>query len=135
VKGVSPIIATVLLILISIATSLILWNWVSSTVSQTPSEPPFLSERVKIEAVSIEGNIVKVYVRNLVNNDVRVGPVYIINGSSGLTLAQNLSSVVIRGGDVAEVSVELKMLLPRGVYIAKVTTAKGYEASYVFAVT
>jgi hypothetical protein len=61
--------------------------------------------------------------------------VYIINGSSGLTLAQNLSSVVIRGGDVAEVSVELKMLLPRGVYIAKVTTAKGYEASYVFAVT
>jgi flagellin-like protein len=90
VKGVSPIIATVLLILISIATSLILWNWVSSTVSQTPSELPFLSERVKIEAVSIEGNIVKVYVRNLVNNDVRVGPVYIINGSSGSDISSEL---------------------------------------------
>lgn len=135
VRGVSPLVATVLLILISIATSVILWTWVSSMVSQTPSEMPFLTERIKIEAVSVNGNIVKIFVRNLMDNEVRIGSSYIVNGTSGLTIAQNLNSFRISGGGVIEVTVELRTILPKGVYIAKVTTSKGYEASYVFAVT
>jgi len=135
VKGVSPIIATVLLILISIAASLLMWTWVSSTVTQTPSEISFLSERVKVEAVGIEDNVVRIFIRNLVNSDVRVGSAYIINGTSGLTLAQNVTNIVIRGGEVAELRVVLRTTLPPGVYIAKVVTSRGYEASYIFAIT
>lgn len=136
-KGVSPIVATMMLILISLAASLILWTWVSTTLTQTtaPSELPFLSERVKIEAVSTESNEVKIYVRNLMNNEVRIGAVYIINGTSGLSIAQNLTSIAARGGEVVEIRVLLRTILPPGVYIAKVTTSRGYEASYVFAVT
>ncbi|MEM0453553.1 MAG: hypothetical protein QXO98_02720 [Sulfolobales archaeon] len=134
-RGVSPLVATVLLILISIATSVILWTWVSSMVSQTSSEVPFLTERIKIEAVSVSENIVRIFVRNLVDNEVKIGSSYIINGSSGLTIAQNLNSFRINGGSVVEIDIELKTILPKGVYIAKVTTIKGYEASYVFAVT
>ncbi len=135
VKGVSPLIATVLLILISVATSAILWVWVSSMVSQTPPEIPFISERVKIEAVNVNVNTVEIFVRNLMNNEVRIGSSYVINGSSGLTIAQNLSSFKIDSGDVVKITVELKTVLPKGVYIAKVTTIRGYEASYVFAIT
>ncbi len=135
VRGVSPLIATVLLILISIATSAILWTWVSSMVSQSNPEVPFLSERVKIEAVGVEGNVVRIFVRNLMDNEVRIGSSYLINGTSGLTIAQNLSSLQVKGGGVVEITVELKTMLSKGVYIAKVTTARGYEASYVFAVT
>ncbi|MEM2757019.1 MAG: hypothetical protein QW596_01040 [Sulfolobales archaeon] len=72
-RGVSPLVATVLLILISIATSVILWTWVSSMVSQTSSEVPFLTERIKIEAVSVSENIVRIFVRNLVDNEVKIG--------------------------------------------------------------
>lgn len=104
-------------------------------VSQTSSEVPFLTERIKIEAVSVSENIVRIFVRNLVDNEVKIGSSYIINGSSGLTIAQNLNSFRINGGSVVEIDIELKTILPKGVYIAKVTTIKGYEASYVFAVT
>lgn len=135
VKGVSPLIATVLLILISIAASVILWTWTSSMVSQAPSEIPFLTERVKIEAVSVEGNIVRVYVRNLMDNEVKIGSCYIINGTSGLALAHNLMTFQVGSGSAIGIVVELKTILPKGVYIAKVTTTKGYEASYVFTVT
>lgn len=137
VKGVSPIVATVMLILISLAASLILWTWISNTISQTAtsSEIYFLNERVRIEAVSAQSNLVKVYVRNLMSNDVKIGAVYIINGTSGIAIAQNLTSVTIGGGDVAEVVINLRTVLSPGVYIAKVTTVRGYEASYVFAVT
>ena len=134
-KGVSPIIATVLLILISIAASLLMWTWVSSTITQSPSDISFLSERVKIEAVGIEDNVVRIFIRNLANSDVRVGSIYIINGTSGLALAQNITNVVIKGGSVAELRVILRTTLPSGVYIAKVVTSRGYEASYIFAVT
>lgn len=80
-------------------------------------------------------NIVKLFIRNLMDNEVRIGSTYIVNGSSGLTIAQNLNSFNVGGGGIVEVTVELKTILPKGIYIAKVTTVKGYEASYVFAVT
>ncbi len=135
-KGVSPIVATIVLILISLAASLILWTWISNMISQTTtsSEIYFLNERVRIEAVSTQSNVVKVYVRNLMNNDVRIGAVYVINGTSGVAIAQNLTSVTIEGGNVAEIVISLKMVLSPGIYIVKVTTVRGYEASYVFAV-
>jgi len=126
----SYVVVFILLMFIPIA-SLILY------MHQAPVEPPFqafLSSRVKIEAVSVEGNNVNLFVRNVGRNPVEISISCIVNGTSGLVIACNVSRLSIEGGELIIINIELKMLLSPGVYIAKVATSRGYEASYIFAI-
>jgi flagellin-like protein len=52
-KGVSPIIATVILVLIAVAAGVMLWLWVSGFASTTPAQQQALNERIRIDAVQI----------------------------------------------------------------------------------
>jgi len=53
-KGVSPIVATAILVLISVVAGVLLWLWVSGFTSAATAEQPALAERIKIEAVKIK---------------------------------------------------------------------------------
>jgi hypothetical protein len=64
-KAISLVVATVVLVLISVVASAILWFWVSNFTSASTAQQPALNERIKIEAVEVSGDDVKVYVRNV----------------------------------------------------------------------
>jgi len=75
-KTVSPVVATLLLIVITIVASVIIWTWISSMVSQKPSQ--IIVEKV----VYIDKSIVGVTIRNIGATTVRIGDVNIKVGGS-----------------------------------------------------
>ena len=75
-KAVSPVVATLLLIVITIVASVIIWTWISGMVSQKPSQ--IIVEK----AVYIDKSIVGVTIRNIGATTVRIGDVNIkVDGS------------------------------------------------------
>ncbi|KSW12531.1 hypothetical protein CF15_07370 [Pyrodictium occultum] len=55
-RGVSPVVATALLILISVVTAALLYLWVSGTVQNVPQNANQLQEQIKIDAVEYTKN-------------------------------------------------------------------------------
>jgi flagellin-like protein len=140
-KGVSPIIATVILVLIAVAAGVMLWLWVSGFASTTPAQQQVLNERIKIDAVQISNNIVTIYVRNIGNSDVKIGAAYILD-TTGIIKATNTSTnanklPTISPGSVDTVKVDVSSAgLQAGyAYVAKVVTINGVEATYTFVYT
>ncbi|MEM2740340.1 MAG: archaellin/type IV pilin N-terminal domain-containing protein [Candidatus Bathyarchaeia archaeon] len=75
-KAVSPVVATLLLIVITMVASVIVWTWVSSMVSQKPSQ--IIVEKV----VYISKDLVGVTIRNIGATTVRIGDVNVKVGAS-----------------------------------------------------
>uniref|UniRef100_A0A7J3Z8H8 Flagellar biosynthesis protein FlaG n=1 Tax=Ignisphaera aggregans TaxID=334771 RepID=A0A7J3Z8H8_9CREN len=135
-KGVSPIIATVILVLIAVAAGVMLWLWVSGFASTTPTEQQALNERIRIDAVKIKDNIVTIYVRNIGNVDVKISAAYILD-TSNIIVASNTSTTempTVSRGAVEEVKVVVssEQLNPGYVYKVRVVTTNGVEATYTF---
>jgi flagellin-like protein len=139
-KGVSPIIATVILVIIAVAAGVMLWLWVSGFVSTTPAQQQALNERIKIDAVQIsDTTTVTIYVRNMGNSDVKIGAAYILD-TTGIIKATNTSTdklPKISPGSVNDVDVDVSNAdLQAGyAYVAKVVTINGVEATYTFVYT
>lgn len=68
-RAVSPVVATLLLIVIAVVASVIVWTWVSGLVSQQPSQ--VIVEKV----IYISGDLVGVTIRNIGSTTVRIGDV------------------------------------------------------------
>ena len=135
-KGVSPVIATIILVLIAVVAGVLLWLWVSGYSSALPSQNPALYERIKIDAVIVNTTknppIVTVYVRNVGNAAVSITHVYILmpNGVT-LTVNQLQQPVTIQPGQVQTVSIQFTGNSGYA-YVVKVVTANGVEAAYTF---
>jgi flagellin-like protein len=142
-KGVSPIIATVILVLIAVAAGVMLWLWVSGFASTTPAQQQALNERIRIDAVQVSTTdnttTVTIYVRNIGNSDVKIGAAYILD-TTGIIKATNTSTdklPTIQPNEVKTVLVSVKSnALSTGyAYVAKVVTINGVEATYTFVYT
>ena len=139
-KGVSPIIATVILVLIAVAAGVMLWLWVSGFASTTPTEQQALNERIRIDAVKIENNtgnnIVIIYVRNIGNVNVTISAAYILDISNIIVASNTDTSQMptVSRGAVGEVKVDVSSepLNPGYVYKVRVVTTNGVEATYTF---
>ncbi len=137
-KAISPVIATLLLILIAVAASILVYVWVTGYASSvTGTEATQLQERIKIDAVSPNATngyrSAMVYVRNIGDIQVNVSTVYIINQTTGEILGINSTGKVLSPGDVYGFNVTLSAPLKAGInYLAKAVTANGIEATYVF---
>ncbi len=143
-KGISPIIATVLLILIAIATGVIIYafatGWVGSRI--TSSGP---SSMISIEATSIKETSstntynITLYIRNIGSTKANISGVYLIDPSSGNILGANTTSSkfvpsypALNPGEVSEVSCNITTTtsLNDGYsYQIKVTTTDGSFAT------
>jgi len=138
-KGVSPIIATVILVLIAVAAGVMLWLWVSGFASTTPAQQQALNERIRIDAVQISDNTVTIYVRNIGNSDVKIGAAYILDTTGVIKAAYTSTNTnelpTISPGSVNTVSVESNALSTGYAYVAKVVTINGVEATYTFVYT
>jgi len=139
-KGVSPVIATLLLIVIAVAAAVLTYIWVTGYMGtlQSQAGAQQVEERIKIEGVSIDtenNNIQEIYIRNIGDVRVNVTTVYLIN-SSGI-LSREDPKTVLAPEELLEYSTNPAKiggvtLSPGGTYIVKAVTAKGTETTYQF---
>ena len=142
VKGISPVIATIILVLIAVVAGVLLWLWTSGFTSALPAQQQALYERIKIEGVKTQtttqsGQQVKqvtAYVRNVGNVDVKISTVYILYPNGTIIEVPNLASAIsVSPGSVAKVTVTVTQTYTAGyAYVIKVVTANGAEATYTF---
>ncbi|MEM1545006.1 MAG: archaellin/type IV pilin N-terminal domain-containing protein, partial [Candidatus Methanomethylicia archaeon] len=94
-KGVSPVIATLLLILIAVAAAVLVYMWVTGYVRTTATGGEEMAERIKIEAVSVSSSALTAYVRNVGDVTATIGAIYVIDRSGSIVgSSPNLSSDV-----------------------------------------
>jgi len=124
IRGVSPVVATALLVLIAIATAVLLYLWISGTVQNAPQSDIRLQERIKIDGVDRVNDIV--YVRNVGDVQVTISAVYVINQTTGEVVSSNTSvNTPIGPGKVGQIAVTIP---DSGTIIVKVVTKNGVEA-------
>jgi len=141
-KGISPIVSVILLILIAVAATVILFSWFSGTAGQNPTTEPGLQEKIKIDGVQVteDSNTSKyditIYVRNIGDVAVTISNAYIINASSGSVVATATASSDVGAGSTTTVTVDDAFAnTATGVFIAKVVTTNGVEATYTFSIS
>ena len=127
-KGVSPVIATLLLIVIAVAAAVVTYTFVMGFIgTTTTSTPPITTERIIVEAVEVETanqKVTNVYVRNIGSATVNVTAIYLVR-YDGVVVGSNTSvNTTISPG-------ELKQIFANIAY----TDAKPNELYYVQAVT
>ncbi|MEM0119725.1 MAG: archaellin/type IV pilin N-terminal domain-containing protein, partial [Thermofilaceae archaeon] len=134
-RGVSPVIATLLLIVIAVVAAVLAYIWVSGymgrVTSQAEGQASQLQERIKIDAVKVTGARVDINVTNIGDVDVTIASAYVLfeNKTAVCSSAPNKN---ISRGIAGYVSVSNCNLVTGTTYIAKVVTSKGVEATYSF---
>jgi flagellin-like protein len=132
IRGISPVVATALLVLIAIATAAILYLWVSGVASNQLGNEEVLYERIKIDAVQYSPGTVTIYVHNVGETPATISAAYVMNATG--TVAQNTAvDLNLDPGDVDTVTITGATLDP-GIYTVKVVTQNGVEATYTLVV-
>jgi len=137
-KGVSPVIATIILVLIAVAAGVLLWLWVSGYSSALPSQNPALYERIKIDAVNVSSGTttqMSIFVRNIGNTDVVISSIYILRPDGTMIESPSISTTTIEPGTVQKITVTLsqsQQYKSGYAYVVKVVTTNGVEATYTF---
>ena len=133
-KGVSPVIAVLLLIVIAVAAAILTYLWITGymgTVQQQGGTQQ-LQERIKVEGVDLSGSYLDaVYVRNVGDVQVTVNSIYLIL-PSGEAIRVYTGSTNINPKTVSRIDVTNTALTSGTTYIVKVTTSTGIEATYTF---
>ena len=135
-KGISPVIATLLLIVISVAAAVMTYIWLTRYMGtlQSQAGTSQLQERVKIEGVKIsekDDKITKIYVRNIGDVEVTIDAVYLID-SSGNILYKDDATLPLSPTDDNVLTVELTGLVEGKTYTVKIVTTRGTEFTYTF---
>ncbi len=130
-KGVSPVIATLLLIVIAVAAAVVTYSWVMGFIGTTTTAPAQTQARIVVDAVEYDssGPSITVYVRNVGNIKVTVDAVYVYWSYGTVQEAVTGLSTDINAGDVASVTANLSNALPSGTFYVKVTTEEGAVAT------
>ncbi|WP_148682133.1 archaellin/type IV pilin N-terminal domain-containing protein [Thermofilum adornatum] len=135
--GVSPVIATLLLIVIAVAAAVLAYIWIigyQGTLTQQASTAQ-LQERIKIEAVQYDSgtNTLTVYVRNIGDVNVVIDALYLYD-KTGTAIGQSTGvGLTLNPGEVKSGTVSLTGGLTSGqTYTVKAVTQKGTEATYTF---
>lgn len=126
-KGVSPVAASLLILVITVAAAVITYVWVTSYLSfmEGGVEASQMSELLKVEEVSYDGRSVKLLVRNIGGAKATLRAVYVMQ--DGVAAAAAGLDVDLEPGQAAVLS--LSAQLAPGSYTVKVVTARGVEAA------
>jgi len=145
-KAVSPIVATLLLILIAVAAAVVLYSWVSGLSSSTKSTGAektgiaFTIEAAKLYAnttynSTTYGANVTIYVRNVGSVPIDNGTwsLYVLDPTKGTVITQNVSwtfNKTMSPGELYNITVKLDTGLTTGdYYIVKVVSPQGVSDS------
>ncbi|MEM0493763.1 MAG: archaellin/type IV pilin N-terminal domain-containing protein [Thermofilum sp.] len=134
-KGISPVIATLLLIVIAVVAAVLTYIWVTGYMGTlSPREVPGqLRERIKIDAVSYNTttNTVSIYVSNIGEVDTSIISAYVLT-ESFTAVCGGGAAVAIPRASTEAVNLGNCALAAGTTYIAKVSSSGGAEATYVF---
>jgi len=135
-KGLEPIVAAVLLIVVAVIGAVLVYLWYSGYVTRATSQAEQLSsaEQLKIEAVEVSNGTVTIYVRNVGSVPITVDSAYVLDSIKLTAVCSNTGlSVNIPAGSVdSTITVSCTSLTSGDRYIAKVVTKRGTEAAAVF---
>jgi len=134
-KAVSPVIATLLLIVIAVAAAVLTYIWVTGYMGTVaPRETPTqLQERIKIDAVNVSGTDVTIYVANIGETATMIISGYVLTTNYTAVCGNNtISPATINPGETMTVSIQNCRLTSGETYIAKVSAKRGTEATYPF---
>jgi len=133
-KGVSPVIATLLLIVIAVAAAVVTYTFVMGFVGTSTTTPPITTERIIVEAVEVnttDQNVTYVYVRNVGSTTVNVSAIYLVR-SDGIIVGNNTNvNATISPGELKQIPANIKYTdaKPNELYYVKVVTTGGVMAS------
>jgi len=135
-KGLEPIVAAVLLIVVAVIGAVLVYLWFSGYVTRATSQAEQLSaaEQLKIEAIGVSGGSVTIYVRNVGEIPFNVSSAYILDSVKLTAVCQNTNlNVNVPPGSVStSITVSCSVLTSGERYIAKVVTKRGTEAAATF---
>ncbi|HDD25719.1 MAG TPA: hypothetical protein ENF75_01355 [Acidilobales archaeon] len=136
-KGISPVVATVLLIIISVGLAALLYAWATGwfgTATQGASQGP--KSNIVVDAVSAYAGSkdFTVYVRNIGSVSVTVNALY-LKYPNGTIEQITIEETTIDPGDVKEISGTVTTAFEKGkAYVVIVTATDGSRAEYSFVV-
>ncbi len=137
-RAVSPIVATVLLIIIAVAAGVLVWVWLHGFASKNPATTPAINERFEVEAVDITGGggnyTITLYVRNVGGVPINVTTAYLIDYKGKIVGYNSSVNVAIKPGEVKKIIdvFENVTLTPGYQYTIKLVTADGVETTHTF---
>ncbi|MDW8005016.1 MAG: archaellin/type IV pilin N-terminal domain-containing protein, partial [Thermofilaceae archaeon] len=129
-KGVSPVVATLILVVITVVSVIVSYFWISSymVTLKTSADQPQIKEMVKIEGKGYTDGKLKVYVQNIGSTKTFIVSIYILKRDNTVVLADNNIGIELEPGQSAVLEVPLPVN-NRDQYILKLVTATGVEAS------
>ncbi len=140
-RGISPVVATALLVLIAVAVSVLLYTWVSGTVSTAPTSDVRLQERITIDSVYVCNDTTTktlkftIYVRNIGDRGVNVSSAYIIDADTGALINATSANLVLAKGAVGSIVIsKVPNSTVTKTVIVKAVTVNGVSASYIMTV-
>jgi len=123
-RGISPVVATVLLVMIAISAGVLLYIWLQSYTQTALGSKPIPVELIRIVSVDYKKNSkLTIYVRNLGSTPVEIHKVYIYKSDGTLVQSKDVS-VAIGPNNEKTFTVDNVQLAP-GVYYVKVVTTNG----------
>jgi hypothetical protein len=140
VKGLEPIVAAVLLIVVAVIGAVLIYLWFAGYVTKTTSQAEQMatSEKLKIEAASLPaGGTATLHVRNLGGDVVNLVTAYILRPGTITPICGPLTpagTTTINPGALATVTVDVSgctTIAAGNDYVIKIVTQRGTE----FAVT
>ncbi|RFA95568.1 archaellin/type IV pilin N-terminal domain-containing protein [Pyrobaculum aerophilum] len=135
-KGLEPIVAAVLLIVVAVIGAVLVYLWFAGYVTKATSQAEQMaaSEKLKIEAASLKATNgeVTLYVRNLTNLPVKWSTLYILQAGTNTIICgpRDLSGATNynKTGDILKVDAIMGCSLTVGYdYTIKLVTARGTE--------
>jgi FlaG/FlaF family flagellin (archaellin) len=141
-KGLEPIVAAVLLIVVAVIGAVLVYLWFAGYVTKATSQAESMaaSEKLKIEAASLTAagdgsGTATLYIRNLGGDAVKVVQAYVFKpGSTNVLCTVSITASSIQPGELSTITPGLptECGITAGYdYVIKIVTQKGTE----FAVT
>ncbi|MEM1568983.1 MAG: type IV pilin [Pyrobaculum sp.] len=98
-RGLEPIVAAVLLIVVAVIGAVLIYLWFSGYVTKTTSQAEQMaaSEKLKIEAASLNSTKAQLYIRNLGGDNVTLATAYILKPGTMSPLCLANSITVYKG--------------------------------------
>ena len=135
-RGISPLIATVLLILIAISTGLLIYAFATGWIGSRTSLGVGPSSSIAIDAAYLEkgsksGCNVTVYIRNVGSVPTNITAIYVTEVATGDVYADMAINQRVDPGNVIKIEVNLTSLTPTSGYSyeVKAVTADGATAA------
>jgi len=132
-KGISPILATLLLIVIAVAAVIVTYAWVITFTENTTNNAGALLKQENVRFYTDEGTgYVEIVVRNTGTGDAQVDTVYFGTSSSNLmtqTVTYSPTTAIVAAGDTLTITMEYDWEDGTNYYF-KITTEEGFELPF-----